>query len=50
MGLLGIELTPMGRAYELYGFSYGCWPVEALPEFVPYEGPCSSVVAASLRV
>jgi len=50
MGLLDIELTPMARANELYGVSYGRWPVEALSESVPYEGPWGSVVAASPRV
>jgi len=39
MRLLGVKLTPMARAYELDGVSYGRWPVEALLESVPYEGP-----------
>ena len=47
MRLLGIKLTPMVRAHELDGVSYGHWPVEALSESVPYEGPWSSVVATS---
>jgi len=48
--LLGIKLTPMARAYELDGVSYGRWPVEALSESFPYEGPWSSMVATSPRV
>jgi len=48
--LLGLKLTPMARAYELDGVSYSRWPVEALLESVPYEGPRSSVVATSPRV
>jgi len=50
MCLLGIELAPMTRAHELNGVRYGRWPVEALSESVPYEGPWSSVVATSPRV
>jgi len=50
MRLLGIELAPMARAHELDGVRYGRWLVETLPESVPYEGPWSSVVAASPRV
>ena len=49
MGLLRIELKPVTRALELYGVSYGCWPLEALSESVPYEGPWSSMVATSPR-
>ena len=37
----------VARVYELDGVSYGRWPVEALSESVPYEGPQSSVVATS---
>ena len=48
--LLGVKLTPMARTYELDGVSYSRWPVEALSESVPYEGPRSSVVATSLGV
>jgi len=50
MGLLGIELTPMARAHEFYGISYGCWPVETLSEGVPYKGSWSSKVATSPKV
>jgi len=50
MRLLGVKLTPMARAYELDGVSYGRWPVEALSEGVPYKGPRSSVVTTSPRV
>jgi len=50
MGLLGIELTPMARANELYGVSYGRWLVETLSEGIPYKGSGSSLVAASPRV
>jgi len=50
MRLLGVELTPMARAHELDGVSYGRWLVEALSESVPYEGPQSSVVTTSPRV
>jgi len=50
MRLLDVKLTPMARAYELDVVSYGRWPVEALSESVPYEGPWSSVVATRPRV
>jgi len=50
MGLLGIELTPVARAYELYGVGYGRWPVETLSEGVPYKGSRIHMVAASPRV
>jgi len=47
---LGVELAPMAQAHELDGVSYGRWPVEALLESIPYEGPRSSMVATSPRV
>jgi len=50
MCLLGVELAPMARAHELDGVSYGRWPVEALLESVPYDGPRSSMVATSPQV
>jgi len=50
MRLLGVELAPMARAYELDGITYGRWPEEALSESVPYEGPWSGMVTASPRV
>jgi len=50
MCLFGVELTPMARAHELGGVSYGRWLVETLSESVPYEGPRSSVVATSPQV
>jgi len=50
MRLLGVKLTPMARAHELDGVSYGRWLVEALSESVPYEGPRGSMVTASPRV
>ena len=50
MRLLGVELAPMTGAYELDGVCYGRRPVEALSEGVHYEGPRSSMVAASPRV
>jgi len=50
MRLFGVELAPMTRAHELDGVSYGRWPVEALPESVPYEGPWSGMVDTSPRV
>jgi len=50
MCLLGVELAPMARAHEFDGVRYGLWPVEALSESVPDEGPWSSMVVASPRV
>jgi hypothetical protein len=50
MRLLGVELAPMTRAYELDGVRHGRWPVEALLKSVPYKGPWSGVVTASPRV
>ena len=47
--LLGVELAPMARVYELDGVSYGRWPVEALSEGIPHEGPRSNMVATSPR-
>jgi len=47
MHLFGVELAPMARAHEHDGISYGRWPVEALSENVPHEGPRGSVVATS---
>jgi len=50
VGLLGIELTPMPRADELYGVNDGRWPVETLSESISYKGSRSGMVAASPRV
>jgi len=50
MRLLGVKLKPIARAHELDGVSYVRWPVEALSESVPYEGPRGSMVATSPRV
>ena len=48
MALLGTELTPMARANELYGISYGRWLEETLSEGIPYKGFWSGMVAVSL--
>jgi len=48
--LLGIELTPMARADELYGVSDGRWLVETFLESVSYKGSGSGMVATSPRV
>jgi len=50
MCLLGVELATMARVHELDGVSYGRWPVEALSESIPYEGPWSDMVTTSPRV
>jgi hypothetical protein len=45
MGLPHVVLTPFAGAYNVFGIGHHGWPVEALSESIPDEGPWRVMVS-----